>query len=91
MKGELQLHKQLSIVWYETHSVDTARGALDRPLWHLMIRRIFHGDSQGILKHIHVALIATWRVSLITSFQPPLLHDYINMLCDDITPWPHAL
>ena len=33
---------------------------------------------------IHVALIATWRISLITSFQPPLLHDYINMLCDDI-------
>ena len=29
VKGQLDLHKQLSFVWDETHSVDTARCALD--------------------------------------------------------------
>ena len=29
MKGQLDLHKQVSFVWDETHTVDTARCALD--------------------------------------------------------------
>ena len=32
VKDELDLHKLLSFVWHETHSVDTARWALYWPL-----------------------------------------------------------
>ena len=49
------LHKQLSFVRDETHSVDTARCALDRPLWHFINR-------------VDLSIWASMAVSMITSF-----------------------
>jgi len=37
VKGEIDLHNNALLVRNETCSVDTARWALDRALWHFMM------------------------------------------------------
>ena len=65
----LSVHGAL-LVWNETCSVDTARWALDRSLWHFMMGRVVWGDSQGTVQmlitkyYIVVDLELTWQYPL---------------------------
>ena len=76
----------------KTHSVDTTRWALDRPLWHFMIRRIFREDSQRNAQMLHtqgraiaVNLELTWQHPL-SEFCPKLTKaTRVNWV--DLSPW----
>ena len=82
MKGKINLRKQplpfresaktsltLSLVWNETHSVDVARSAQDRLLWHFMTHKVYDRDSHSNALCIRARLAAVdlelaWQQSI---------------------------